>query len=221
MTKEKMPKRPEFAEILDAHFHGLFPERDERVFYQGDQEVLPLEVHILEARNPQEFHVLYTVGMSSHKMELPAELLPTYESLARCELMTLLPYEWKLEVPENKELDNKTWWIVRLMEYLSAFPKSENTWLGWGHMIPNSENFTPYAENTELSGVVLGAMQEQVSTVQVKDKLPIHVYTLLPLYRAELEFAQKEGVPKLMEQLATLKGYGMIVFPDRPMVAEA
>ncbi len=219
MKEEKMPKRPEFGEIIDAHFHGVFPERDERVFYEGDKEVLPLEVHVLEARNPQEFHVLYTVGMSSHKMDLPKELLPTYESLARCELMALLPYEWKLEVPENKELDNKTWWIVRLMEYLSAFPKNEKTWLGWGHMIPNSEDFLPYAENTALSGVMLGAMQEQASQVRKTDGLPIHVYTLIPLYKEEMEFAKNAGIPKLMEELAKLKGYGMILFPDRPNTA--
>lgn len=220
MKEEKMPKRPEFADVLDAHFQGLFPERDERVFYEGDKDVLPLEVHVLEARNSQEFHVLYTVGMSSHKMNLPQELLPQYESLARCELMTLLPYEWKLEIPEDKVLDNRTWWVVRLLEYLSAFPKNENTWLGWGHIIPNSEDFVSYADNTKLSGVILGAMQEQVSQVARTEDLPIQVYTLIPLYKSEMEFAQTEGIPKLMEKLAELKGYGMILFPDRPDVTK-
>lgn len=219
MKKDKLPKRPEFAEVLDVHFHGIFPEREECIFYEGDKDVLPLEIHVLEAKNPRDVHVIYTVGMSSHKMNLPAEM-SAEKGFQRCELMTVLPYEWDLVVPKNKVLDNKLWWPVRLLEHLSSFPMREKVFLGWGDIILNSENFAPYAENTKLSGVMMASLQEEYSQIRIDEEPILKVYTLLPLYQEEMEFAQKESAIKLMERLMGLMGSGMILFPDRPNVVE-
>ncbi|WMI82054.1 suppressor of fused domain protein [Anaerotignum sp. MB30-C6] len=203
---------------IDKHMKTLFPDRKERVFYEQSSEFLQIDIHLLEAPTKQDFHVLYTVGMSALPMTLPPDLLPQYKDLELGELMLLLPAEWSLPLPEDGKVDNRLWWPVNLLKYLSRFPHEYKTWLGWGHTIPNSEDYVPYDESTKLCGVMLGALQEEISLLRSKDGTQINFYSLIPLYKEEIEGKQKEGTEGLLTKLSSLNGFGMIIFPDRPNV---
>lgn len=205
---------------IDKHMKALFPNRKERVFYEQSSEFLQIDVHLLEAPTKKDFHVLYTVGMSALPMTLPPDLLPQYQDLERAELMLLLPAEWNLMVPEDGNVDNRLWWPVNLMKYLSRFPHELKTWLGWGHTIPNSEAYVPYDESTQLCGVMLGALQEEISVLRGKDETQVNFYTLIPLYKEEIDLKQNEGTEALVTKLSELTGFGMIIFPDRPNVGK-
>ncbi|MEA5057425.1 MAG: suppressor of fused domain protein [Anaerotignum propionicum] len=215
-------KRPvhttSYDKEIDKHMKSLFPERKERVFYEQTSDFLQIDIHLLEAPTKKDFHVLYTVGMSALAMKLPEDLLPQYQALERAELMLLLPAEWSLILPEDGKVDNRLWWPVNLMKYISRFPHEYQTWLGWGHTIPNSEEYLPYDESTALCGVMLGALQEEISVMQCKDGTQINFYTLIPLFKEEIEGKQKEGTEALITKLSSLNGFGMIIFPDRPCV---
>ncbi len=205
---------------IEKHMKTLFPDREERGFYAKDSEFLQIDIHMLEAPTKKEFHVLYTVGMSALPMALPEDLLPEYQPLERGELMLLLPAEWTLSLPEDGKVDNRLWWPVNLMKYLARFPHEYKTWLGWGHTIPNSEEYLPYDESTALCGVMLGALQQEISVLKSKDGAQINFYTLIPLYKEEIEAKRDEGTEAFMTKLSTINGYGMIVFPDRPNVCK-
>lgn len=203
---------------IERHMKNLFPDRKERVFYEQTSDFLQIDIHLLEAPTKKDFHVLYTVGMSALPMTLPGDLLPQYKPLERAELMLLLPSEWSLSLPEDGRADNRLWWPVNLMKYLARFPHEYQTWLGWGHAIPNSEEYLPYDDSTALCGVMLGALQEEISVMQTKDGKQINFYTLIPLYKEEIQGKQAEGTEALITKLSTLNGFGMIIFPDRPSV---
>ncbi len=51
-------------------------------------------------------------------------------------------------------------------------------------------------------------------TFQIRPNL----YALLPLYKEEMIFKQKEGGEALLQKMAGINGFGMILFPDRPNV---
>ena len=222
------PKQPEkqrpvhttpYGQEIQKHMHKCFPDRQEKVFYDKRSDFLQIDIHLLEAPTKKDFHVLYTVGMSALPMTLPENFYPEYQMLER-EMMVLLPAEWKLEEPaEGEEWNNSLWWPVDLLQYLARFPHEYGTWLGWGHTIPNSDQYVSYDEKTtKLCGTMLSSLNETISMFHAKDGTLISFYTLLPLYREEIDFQQKEGSEALLKKMAGINGFGMIVFPDRPNV---
>lgn len=214
--KKRPVRTTPYEKEIHAHMQRVFPHREEKVFYEQSPEFLQVEIHMLEAPAKTDFHVLYTVGMSALPMTLPPELLPQYQGLERCELVVLLPPEWQLPLAEDGRTENRLWWPVHILRYLSRFPHEYKTWLGWGHTVPNSAAYEPYDESTQLCGTLLAALQEEISVFYAKDGTQINFYNLIPLYKEEMEGQQKEGTEVLLQQLSALNGFGMIVFPDRP-----
>ncbi|MBM6828903.1 suppressor of fused domain protein [Anaerotignum lactatifermentans] len=209
-----------YSQEIQKHMLKCFPDRQEKVFYDKRSDFLQIDIHMLEAPTNKDFHVLYTVGMSALPMKLPKEFYPEYQMLERAELMVLLPAEWKLEEPsEGEDLNNSLWWPVDLLQYLARFPHEYETWLGWGHTIPNSDQYVSYDEKTtKLCGTMLSSLHENISMFHAKDGTLISFYTLLPLYREEIAFQQEAGSEAMLQKMGDINGFGMIVFPDRPNV---
>lgn len=209
-----------YAKEIQQHMNKCFPNRTERVFFDHRNDFVQVDIHILEAPTKQDFHVLYTVGMSALAMRLPESFYPEYQMLEHAELIALLPAEWKLTEPaEGEAYSNSLWWPVDLLQYLARFPHEYQSWLGWGHTIPNSERYVSYdEETTKLCGTMLSALHENISMFHTKNGTLINLYALLPLYQEEIAFQQKEGTEALLQKLSGINGFGMIFFPDRPNV---
>lgn len=224
--EERQERRPAnvspYEQEICQHMESVFPGRTTRVYREIASEFLQVDVFVMQAPTKKDFHVIYTTGMSALPMTLPPELLPQYKALERAELMLFLPAEWDILTgyETDKDVPDSLWWPIRLMKYLARFPHEYKTWLGWGHTLPNSEDYVPYDAGTKLSGVMLGALQENISLLHTEDGTQINFYTLIPLYREEMEYQQRAGAEALLERLSTLNGYGMVVFPDRPNVCE-
>ena len=90
------------------------------------------------------------------------------------------------------------WWPVALMKYLARFPHEYKTWLGWGHTLPNSAENVPYDKSTKQCGAMLGALQEQVSMFRTEDGTQINMYTVMPLYKEEMDYKMEAGTEALM-----------------------
>ena len=76
-----------YSQEIQKHMNKCFPGRTERVFFDKLNDYLQVDIHILEAPTKQDFHVLYTVGMSALPMKLPDEFYPDYQMLERAELI--------------------------------------------------------------------------------------------------------------------------------------
>ena len=204
------------------HMEALFPRRETRVYREIESEFLHVDVFVMKAPTKKDFHVIYTTGMSAMPMKLPQEFLPQYQALERAELLLFLPAEWDILTgyETDKDVPEYLWWPVKLMKYLARFPHEYETWLGWGHTLPNSADFVPYDDSTKLCGVMLGALQENISLMRAEDGTQINLYCVMPLYKEEMEYQKTAGTEALMQKLAGLNGFGMIVFPDRPNVCE-
>jgi Suppressor of fused protein (SUFU) len=77
-----------------------------------------------------------------------------------------------------------------------------DTWLGYGHSIPNGHPAAPYAHGTRLSGAVL------VPPVLLHDALfelagspPVHFWQVLPVTKREMRIKLKHGIEALLCRL--------------------
>lgn len=160
-------------------------------------ELISPDIHVdLLAVAPSEernYYQIFTMGMGAHRMDIPSELED--RGYDRAELMITLPADWKLHSSEERD-----YWPLRWLKILARLPIEQDTWLGWGHSIPNGE---PFADNTKLSGILL------VSPCNTDDggeecMLPngrcINFYQLIPIYEEEMEYKLKNGSRALLEK---------------------
>ncbi|MFC6650699.1 suppressor of fused domain protein [Paenibacillus rhizoplanae] len=207
-----------YMEDLNEHFNRVFPNRETGVFHELISDIVHIDVNIMDATPDEPYRVLYTNGMSDLPMTLPQEIRKEYKHLERAELMMFLPADWPLTQEDFEAEEN--YWPIRLMKMLARFPHMYQTWLGYGHTIPNTEDYEPYAANTELSGVILFALPEEVSTVHTKDGNQVQVYFLVPLYREEMEFKLESGMDELVAKLSELSDDFLVLNPNRHNVCK-
>jgi hypothetical protein len=192
------------------------------VFHEIVSDQVHIDVHWVKPTSKNPFHVLVTSGMSDKPMNVPAGI----EAPRYLELYVLLPSDWKIqgknyETVENEFSDENTYWPVRWLKTIARLPHSFNTWVGWGHTIPNGENAEPFAESTKLGCVMLLpsiALPKEFFELKT-DKKTINFLCLFPLYKQEMEFKLKHGSDKLLDRFDEY-GISDIVDPKRKNVCE-
>lgn len=170
---------------IEKHF-GSF----ENVFHEVTSSGIPVDICIIPPNESRMFYTLVTMGMGVHRMALPESLKDS--SLNRAELLITLPPDWKIE-----DSDEKWYWPIRWLKILARLPGEINTWLGWGHTIPNGE---PFAENTMLSNILLlDPYPGQSSMIcHLPNGETVNFYQLFPLYEEETDYKKEHDTQKLL-----------------------
>lgn len=198
------PAPMEYVEEIVAHFEEVFPGRNSGVFHELISDVIHIDVNIMEPTEEEPFWVLYTTGMSDLPMTIPDEIRSEMDgNYDRAEVMMFLPASW--ELTENAFKDDNNYWPIRLMKQMARFPHDYNTWLGYGHTIPNFQDYEPYADGTGLNGVVFYQLTEEVSVIPTKDGNQVHTYFLIPLYKEEMDYKLEHGMDALIDKLSELE----------------
>ncbi|ELK40376.1 suppressor of fused domain protein [Brevibacillus agri] len=204
----------QYVEEIVTHFEAVFAGRDSSVFHEIISDTIHIDVNVMSPTEEEPFWVLYTNGMSDLPMTIPDEIQEQMEEVVdRAEVMMFLPGSW--ELTEESLQDENNYWPIRLMKQMARFPHQYNTWLGYGHTIPNYENYEPYADGTGLNGVILFQLSEEVSVISAKDGTRIHAFFLLPLYKEEMEYKLEYGMDALLEKLFALGDDALILNPNR------
>lgn len=151
---------------------------------QGTADVL----HV-QPINSRPYHTLITAGMSSVAMHVPSDV----NAPRRLELMMTLPEGWK----QSED------WPARLLQSLSKVPREREGWLGWGHTVPNGDPPQPLSPHTELCGVIIApSLLVPVAFYELDiDGERVAFYSVIPLYREELELHARAGMAALLERL--------------------
>lgn len=208
-----------YTEEIVAHFDRAFPGRVTNVFHEIFSDIVHIDVHFMEPSEEEPYRVIYTTGMSDLPMTLPPELEKEWGHLRRAELVLFLPASWPVDSKSFE--DDNNFWPVSLIKLLARFPHQYNTWIGYGHTIPNYENYEPYAENTKLSGAILSMLNEDISQFTTKDGTIINIYSVVPLYKEEMEFKLEKGMDALFEKLSQeIDGSGFWIDPSRKNVCK-
>jgi len=174
--------------------------------FAGDPAQGTADVLHVQPVDSRPYHTLITAGMSSVAMNVPQDV----SAPQRLELMMTLPEGWK---PSED-------WATRLLQSLSKLPRERASWLGWGHTVPNGDPPQPLAPHTELCGVIIApSLLVPVAFYELDIGAErVAFYSVIPLYREELELHAREGMAVLLERLLH-KDINDVVFLKRKNVA--
>jgi hypothetical protein len=169
------------------------------VFHEILSDLVHIDVHVVEPTDERPFYTLVTSGMSDRPMNVP----PECQDLRFAELMISLPADWPMTQEAFRQDD--VFWPVRGLKFLARFPHEYETWLSWGHTIPNGDPPEPFADNTSLCCMLLLSpvrAPDEFSSLQIDHEKTINFYSLVPLYQEEMEFKLEQGTDALIERFA-------------------
>jgi tetratricopeptide (TPR) repeat protein len=169
---------------LETHIEKYFGSY-QNVFHEIESPDIHVDIAVIEPHPQRNYYVLVTMGMGAHRMKAP----PGLKGQDRAEVMVCLPPDWRLD-----KLDDEKWyWPLRWLKILARLPINENSWLGWGHTIPNGE---PFADNTRLCAILLlnpGAFGEESAVCTLPNGERNNFYQMIPLYDEEIQFKIKNN----------------------------
>lgn len=177
-----------------------------------------LDILIVDPTPQRNFYTLVTCGMGMRPMNVPEGA----EAWRFAELMLCLPANWPLSEVAFRDEDH--YWPVRMLKTVARIPHEYNTWLYLAHTIPNGDPAEPYADNTKLAGAILSIP----STVQAANDFftltaapgkDVHFFSLLPLYKEEMDFKLNQGPEALFKKLEAA-GFDERVRADRKNVCK-
>lgn len=200
----------EITEHIEKHIGEI-----EMVFHELISNQVHIDVYWVKPTEEYPFHTLVTSGMSDKPMQTPEGI----EGCQFAELSICLPEDWKISEEDFKDENN--FWPVRQLKQLARFPHEFNTWISYGHTIPNGDPAEPYSENTKLNTMLLMPsiiFNLEFHTLNLPNK-SIDFYTLIPLYTEEVELKLKKGVEALFDGFDKF-GVSDVVQLDRPITVK-
>jgi hypothetical protein len=123
------------------------------------------------------------------------------EDYAYAELMICLPPDWPL-FEEKLEVSDH-YWPIRWLKTMARLPHDYDTWLSWGHTVPNGDPAIPFSGNTDMCAfIVLPPLEtdEDFLTLDMEDGQTVHFYAILPIYLDELEHKLEYGLDALLDR---------------------
>jgi predicted Zn finger-like uncharacterized protein len=182
------------SEHIAAHLGAV-----DGVFHELVSDLVHIDVHMVGPSEDRPYHTLVTSGMSDLPMTVPEGA----EEYRHAELLLSLPEAWPLT--EEAFNDERNYWPIRWLKMLARLPHEYNTWLSWGHTVPNGDPPNPFAPNTKLCCALVMQpllVPEDFLELTMPDDRVVHFYALVPLYREEMEFKLKHGTEALLERFA-------------------
>jgi hypothetical protein len=181
------------------------------VFHEAISHLVHVDIHLVSPRSDRDCYTLVTSGMSDRPMAAP----PGHEDCAYAELFCCLPPDWPMD-PEAWN-DEEHYWPVRLLKVLARLPHEYDTWL-WGfHTVPNGDPPDPFAASTKMSCAMLARplrINPDFAQLKVDDRKTICFFSVLPIYREEMEFKLEHGGDALLERLVEA-GVSELIDPNR------
>lgn len=167
------------------------------VFHEIVSDTVHIDVHIVPPNDRCPFMRLVTSGMSDLPMTTPDDPdIPKY-----VELMMTLPGDWRVD---QASCDDENWyWPTDNLKYLARLPHKCQTWLGWGHTIPNGNPMVPYAPNTKLCGAIIlpsVTVPDEFHQLDIPDQKRITFYAVVPLYEGEMNLKLQLGSDELLKR---------------------
>jgi hypothetical protein len=165
------------------------------VFHEVVSDLVHIDVHLVKPTPERPHWTLVTSGMSDRPMNAPDA------SDRYAELFLSLPGDWPLHQADFAEEAN--YWPVRWLKALARLPHEYDTWLGWGHTIPNGDPAEPFAESTSFCcWLVLPPLlaPEEFGELEVSDDKRIRFLALVPLYEDEMNYKLEEGAQELVQR---------------------
>ncbi|HEX8464300.1 MAG TPA: suppressor of fused domain protein [Abditibacterium sp.] len=167
---------------------------------------------LVRATEERQCHVVVTDHLSDEPM------IGCKSEWKWAELCALLPSDWPLDPAqwENPEFG----WPARELQRLVSVARESETWLGFGHTVPNGDPPQPFAPSTEQCASFLLPPLElspSFARLRLSDGEILNFWAIVPIYAGELALKVNQKAPSLIEKLST-KGVSDLIDPTRPDV---
>lgn len=181
-------------DVITTHVERYVGPVD-HVFHELVSDLIHLDVLVCLARPERPYHLLITSGVSDKPMNAP----PGAEDLRLAELVIALPESWPLD--EQSFEDEKNYWPVRWLKLVGRLPHEYETWIGWGHTIPNGDP-PEKLPGTDFIGVMLDlpyGLPVEFARLPLESGDTLNFYTLIPLHSDEMSLKLREGAEKIAD----------------------
>lgn len=187
--------KDELSAIVQALEENFGPIEN---MYHETAADLPLDIVSVPKTEDMPFQKLFTIGMHSKEMAVPAAFAA--QELAYAELALFLKKR-----PAGD-------WPFALLKTVAAMPFQQNTWLSDHHTIDLGG---PIVADHGFCGVLLLSLHGTDSELRLPDRKKVNYYLLVPLYAQEMQFARAQGVDALLDRFDE-RGITPVFDPDRP-----
>ncbi|MDR3091574.1 MAG: suppressor of fused domain protein [Clostridiales bacterium] len=178
-------------DVVEGHISKRFGEYG-AVLHEIVSPDIHVDIYAVKPTAERNYYTLVTMGMGARKMNIPKELRK--RGLNRAEVLITMPPDWEI-----KNEDEKWYWPIRWLKILARLPITQDTWLGYGHTVPNFDG-KPFAENTGLCCVLLTFPYHFGSEAFIC-KLPngeeVRFYQIFPIYEDEMNFKLEHDAESL------------------------
>jgi hypothetical protein len=190
------PQGEECIEQISDHIEKHLG-KIESVFHEIISDTVHIDVHFVKPTDEFPFVRLVTSGMS----DLPMVIPPGADVSRYAELMITLPGDWQLD---QKSFEDEAWyWPVRLLKSLARLPHKYDTWLGFGHTVPNGDPAVPYASNTKLCGALVVpsiTVPDEFHELRIHEHKTITFFAVVPIYAEEMALKLRDGAERLLDK---------------------
>lgn len=191
-------------QAIEAHYEAhLGP--CETVLHEIVSDLVHLDVYHWPPTPDRPVHTFATVGMSDRPMAVPDGALED-GAARRAELLVCLPEGWPVPSQEVGSIspweDEDNYFPIRWLKQLARLPHEYDTWLGFGHTVPNGDPPRPLADTTGLSGwVLLPPMSLPASGrhVELPDGSTLDLFGIVALHPDELDRKLADGIDALYD----------------------
>jgi hypothetical protein len=171
-------------------------------------ELVHIDVHLVPPQPERDFHTLVTSGMSDRPMQGP-------DGPCHAELLISLPPDW----PFTDEALNEDahYWPIHWLRVMGHFAHAYETWLDWGHTVPNGDPPEPLTPNAPFTCLLLSPpllAPAEFHSLEVGAGKTIKFLALTPLHTDEMKFKLKQGLQPLRD-LFSVHGVTELYDPDR------
>ena len=191
LFKKKLPEvySEDEQNTIETHISTCYGKFDS-VLHEIVSPDIHVDICVIPPTTDRNYFTMVTMGMGAHRMNVPKEL--RNQGFDRAELLIALPSDWNIE-----DEDEKWYWPLRWLKILARLPGENNSWLGYGHTIPNGE---PFAENTLLSGIMLTMpyfFGQEAASCRLGNGESVNFYQLMPLFDDEMNYKLEHGAEAL------------------------
>ncbi len=176
------------------------------VFHEIISDLIHLDVHHVLPSEKLPCHVLVTSGMSDRPMTVP----DGYPGPKHLELCAFLPPDWRMsgdaEKSAGEDAAERLYWPVRWLKNMARLPHEFETFLGYGHTVPNGDPPEPFADNVEFCCMMVTmpyAAPFEFAKTQVGDR-EVHFLAVVPLFKEEMTLKLRKGpeaIDKAIERI--------------------
>lgn len=206
-------REAEFLPEIEKHIEKYLGPV-ECVFHEIVSEFVHIDVHWVPPNGKRPFHTLVSSGMSDLPMKTPeAEAVPRH-----AELFVTLPASWRVGQAEFD--DEANYWPIRQLKHLARFPHVYQTWLGYGHTIPNGDPPEPFDASTNLCGAMIfpsPTVDRGFHALTTSAGEEIAFFAVVPLHADEMAYKLREGADALVDRFDD-HDVADVIDPARPSV---